>query len=164
MQALTLDGVALTEWPGETHSCSETKRRGRWAFKKNTSGSASRPAHMTRSASTQWSIINGRLKMRRLGVALLSPGRAERKSSTSSHDADNGGGAGGDEDEDDEDGGHDDDDDESGRSEEEVHVHHPMLSAFETARAQKNRELSGMGEPELQVSFRSRHVSLLIPC
>lgn len=84
--------------------------------------------------SGQWAIVNGKLKVlvRAMRLTKLSSrGGSDEEESVDDEESDN---------------------DEGGESsnDEAVHVHHPMLSAFATALADKNAELSAMGEPNLR--------------
>eukprot|EP00966_Prymnesium_polylepis_P016669 384209-Prymnesium_polylepis.1 len=81
MRALSLDGKSLDEWPGETHSCSEGRRRGRWAFKKKLQKKAAvvglfggldedegeREGEVKSGRrSAQWAVVDGVLKIRKM--------------------------------------------------------------------------------------------------
>ena len=154
MQALSLDGgeTRLKEWPGETHSCSEGRRRGRWAFKKklqeraldagllkgsggDKGGSGDGGAGEDESESVgkkaKWAVVDGMLEIRTKAriTHLLKEGK-ETEDEEATEEAEAVG---------------------ETAHEEAVHVHHPMLSAFEEELARKNEQLEAKKEPTLRM-------------
>jgi hypothetical protein len=100
----------------------------------------SQPVLGGRRSSESWLVVDGKLKPRRgrsLSRSSMNQKAAEEAAENNEADDDMS---------DDEIEG-----DSHSEQEQEVHIHHPQLSAFEKSLARKNRELKAMGEPTLRM-------------